>query len=442
MSMASDTSSSAAEAGRRAAPWRLPASSLRMRIAVSVSAVLLLLILGQAIALLTMYEEMEQDFIDSILAEQLAYSIEVSRHSPELALPNTPTMKLYRLSRNEPLPAELPPAFSSLPIGNHEILEGDHEYHVAVRDANGTRFILRYDESEHAARVRAVSTVVIVGALSLCALVLILVNAIAARLTRGLETIAARVVEGRGDTPFSQPGMEHELLAVARALDAAEARQAELLMRERDFSANLSHELRTPLAGIRSDAEMLAANEALPEAARRRASRIVAATDSTTRLAESLLLLARETHPQLQEDVALADAIRAAWNGIQGPETSSAEFELRVPESAVLQADPSLLQLILRNLLANAVKHGEAQQVSCVLEGSRLRVQDRGPGLPEDDPERIFERFQRHGHKPGHGLGLALVKHICTACGWSVRAFNRPGGGASIEVDFGAVTVR
>jgi len=82
-----------------------------MRIAVSVSAVLLLLILGQAIALLTMYEEMEQDFIDSILAEQLSYSIEVSRHSPELALPNTPTMKLYRLSRNEPLPAELPPAF-------------------------------------------------------------------------------------------------------------------------------------------------------------------------------------------------------------------------------------------------------------------------------------------------------------------------------------------
>ena len=108
----------------------------------------------------------------------------------------------------------------------------------------------------------------------------------------------------------------------------------------------------------------------------------------------------------------------------------------------MLQADPALLQLILRNLLANAVRHGEGRQVSCMLEGSRLRVQDRGPGLPEGDPNQIFQRFHRRGHKPGHGLGLALVKHICTACGWSVRAFNRPGGGASIEVDFGAVTVR
>jgi signal transduction histidine kinase len=236
--------------------------------------------------------------------------------------------------------------------------------------------------------------------------------------------------------------MEQELLVVARALDEAEVRQTALLTRERDFSANLSHELRTPLAGIRSDAEMLASNEALPDAARRRAARIIAATDSTTQLAESLLLLAREARPQLREDVVLADAIRAAWSSMQGQGTPFPEFELRIPESALLQADPSLLQLILRNLLANAVRHGEGRQVSCVLEGSRLCVQDRGPGLPEDDPDRIFERFQRLGNKPGHGLGLALVKHICSACGWSVRAFNRPGGGASIEVDFGAVTVR
>lgn len=413
-----------------------------MRIAVSVSAVLLLLILGQAIALLTMYEEMEQDFIDGILAEQLAYSIEISRHSPELALPNTPTMKLYRLARSEPVPAELPAELASLPIGNHEILEGDHEFHVAVRDANGTRFILRYDESEHAARVRAVSTVVIVGALTLSVLVLILVNAIAARLTRGLETLAERVTEGRGDTPLSRPGMEQELLAVARALDAAEARQAGLLTRERDFSANLSHELRTPLAGIRSDAEMLAANEALPDGARRRAARIVAATDSTTQLAETLLLLAREAHPQLLEAVSLADAVRTAWGVIQGQTSHSPDLELQIPEPATVQADPALLQLVLRNLLGNAVKHGEGMGVRCALEGSRLCVQDRGPGLPAGDPDQIFERLHRHGDKPGHGLGLALVKHICASCGWSVRASNRPGGGASVEVDFGAATRR
>jgi signal transduction histidine kinase len=415
---------------------------MRMRIAVSMSAALLLLILGQAIALLMTYEEMEQDFIDEILAGQLAYSIEVSRHSPELALPNTPTMKLYRLVSGEPLPAALPPALADLPIGNHEFREGDREYQVGVREANGSRFILVYDWSETEAREIALGTVIIVSALVLSVLVMILVYAIAGRLTLGLESLAARVLEGGRDAPLSQPGMEQELLAVAQALDAAETRQAELLTRERDFSANLSHELRTPLAGIRSDAEMLATNEALPNTVRRRAERIIAATDSTTQLAESLLLLAREARPQLLEAVSVADAIRSAWGGIQSQSTKPVKLELHIPGSAVLQADPALLQLVLRNLLANALRHGEGMGVSCVLEGSRLSVQDRGPGLPEGDPDQIFQRFHRRGQKPGHGLGLALVKHICTACGWSVRAFNRPGGGASIEVDFGVVTVR
>jgi len=383
------------------------------------------------------YEEMEQDFIDEILAGQLAYSIEISRNSPGLVLPNTPTMKLYRLVSGEPLPAALPPALADFPVGNHEFREGDREYQVAVREADGSRFILLYDWSETEAREAAFSTVVIVSALSLCVLAMILVYAITGRLTLGLETLASRVVEGRGDTPFVQPDMELEMLAVARALDAAEIRQTELLARERDFSANLSHELRTPLAGIRSDAEMLATNEALPDGVRRRAARIITATDSTTQLAETLLLLAREARPQLLEAVSVADATRRAWGAIQSQSTKPVKLELQIPESAVLQADSALLQIVLRNLLANALRHGEGLGVSCVLEGGRLSVQDRGPGLPEGDPDRIFQRFHRRGQKPGHGLGLALVKHICTACGWSVLAFNRPGGGACVEVDFG-----
>ena len=383
------------------------------------------------------YEEMEQDFIDEILGGQLAYSIEISRDSPELALPNTPAMKLYRLVSGAPLPAALPPALADFPVGNHEFRDGDREYQVAIREANGSRYILLYDWSETEAREAAFSTVVIVSALSLCVLAVILMYAIAGRLTLGLKTLASRVVKGRGDTPFVQPDMESELLAVAQALDAAEMRQTELLARERDFSANLSHELRTPLAGIRSDAEMLATNEALPDGVRRRAARIITATDNTTQLAETLLLLAREARPQLLDAVNVADAARRAWGVIQSQSTKPVKLELQIPESAVLQADSALLQIVLRNLLANALRHGEGLGVSCVLEGSRLSVQDRGPGLPEGDPDRIFQRFHRRGQKPGHGLGLALVKHICTACGWSVRAFNRPGGGASVEVDFG-----
>ena len=434
--MASDTSSSAAEAAAPGARRRRLPTSLRWRIAVSVSGVLLALILGQAAALLALYEEMERDFIDATLDEQLAYSIEVSRHSPELALPNTPTMRMYRQRPGEPLPEDLPAALAGLGIGNHEIRDGHHEYHVAVREADGARYILRYDESEHEARIRAVRTAVGIGALVMGVLVLLLVNAIAGRLSRGLESLAARVGRDRDDQPFAQPGMERELLAVARALDAATARQAELLARERAFSANLSHELRTPLAGIRSDAELIAAADQLPEPVTRRAARIMAATDGITELAETLLLLARDAKPQLRETVNLAEAVRTAWTALSRREAATPEFDLRVPQSATVHADPALLRLVLRNLLENAIKHGEGSTVICALQDSRLQVLDRGPGLPPGDPARIFDRYHQAGSKPGHGLGLALVKHICDASGWSVRAHDRPDGGAAFEVDF------
>jgi signal transduction histidine kinase len=434
--MASDTSSSAAESAAPSARRRGLPTSLRWRIAASVSGVLLALILGQAAALLGLYEEMERDFIDAILDQQLAYSIEVSHHSPQLALPNTPTMTLYRQLPGEATPEDLPASFAGLGIGNHEIREGHHEYHVAVREADGARYILRYDESEHEARVRAVRTAVVIGALIMGLLVLLLVNAIAGRLSRGLERLAARVGEGRGTTPFAQPGMERELLAVARALDAAAARQDELLARERAFSANLSHELRTPLAGIRSDAEMIAAGESLPEPVTRRAGRIVATTDAITELAESLLLLARDARPQMREAVNLAEAARAAWSGLSRRQATATGLELRIPGIAAVDADPALLRLVLRNLLENALKHAEGTEVTCVLEGTRLQVLDRGPGLPQGDPGRIFDRYHQAGDKPGHGLGLALVKHICDASGWAVRAYDRAGGGACFEVDF------
>ena len=68
--------------------------------------------------------------------------------------------------------------------------------------------------------------------------------------------------------------------------------------------------------------------------------------------------------------VNVADAARRAWGVIQSQSTKPVKLELQIPESAVLQADSALLQIVLRNLLANALRHGEGLGVSCVLEGS------------------------------------------------------------------------
>jgi len=412
---------------------------MRFRIAVSVTAVLVVLIVAQSLALVRLNEEMEEEFIDGTLDEQLHYSIEHSRRLGTLIGPQTPNMTLYRFAPGETPPQGLRPELAALAVGDHEDWSAGRELHVAVREADGQRYVLIYDESEHRERESAVVATVVIGGLVLTALSFLLVYAIAARLTRGLETLAERVEEGRDGEPFAEDGLDAELLVVARALDRAEARQAAVLARERDFNANLSHELRTPLAGIRSDAEMLLIDPALSDKARRRAERIIATTDRTTTLAHSLLLLAREARPQALEPIDLGAAVRQAWARLHPPAAEAEAPSIRIDPGAEVVADPGLLALVLRNLLENALRHGEGRAIEVVLEGRRLEVRDRGPGFGAEDPMRSFERFRRGGSKPGHGLGLALVRHICTACGWTVRAANRADGGACLTLDFGAV---
>jgi len=414
---------------------------MRLRVAVAVAALALLIILAQSIALLLMFDDMEEDFIDDLLATQVEHSIELSRTAPDTAFPNTVDMTLYRVGPNTPADA-VPDNLIHLPLGNHEIYEDGKEYHVAVREADGQRFILSYDVAEHEERLDALTAIVITGAVVIGIAVLVLVYALSGRLTRHLEWLARRV---RGEVPdtggplpgYAQPGMEREILAIAHALEALEARQAALLQRERDFTADLSHELRTPLTAIRTDGELLAAQADLPEGVQRRGRRIMESADRITRLAESLLLLARETRPQLQEDLRLALEIQAQWDFLLTQYAKPVDLQLDIREPALVRADPSLLQLVLRNLLENALRHTDSGTIHCRLEGSVLTVADQGPGFAPEELPRIFDRFYRRGSGAGHGLGLALVGHVCRACGWRISAANGPRGGAELALDLG-----
>jgi signal transduction histidine kinase len=104
-------------------------------------------------------------------------------------------------------------------------------------------------------------------------------------------------------------------------------------------------------------------------------------------------------------------------------------------------ADPTLLDLVLRNVFDNALRYSEAGEVRCWLEGSSLLVSDQGPGFVESELERAFDLYYI-GPRGTNGLGLALVRHICQASGWQVSAANAPSGGAQISIDLaGSLTI-
>ena len=235
--------------------------------------------------------------------------------------------------------------------------------------------------------------------------------------------------------------------AVVVLHDITDLRHADQM--RRDFVANVSHELRTPLTAIRGYVEALRDDPGNAASAPRFLDIIWRQTTRMQRLVADLLRLARLDARQEPLERARVD-VRHLFEGVSAdlaPSTSDKgqRFVITVPdECRELQADPSKLHDVIRNLAENAVNYAPpdtAIELSAARSSGQaclLSVADRGPGIPSEDLRRVFERFYRvdpsRARPGGTGLGLAIVKHLVELHGGTVKAANRPEGGAVFTV--------
>lgn len=255
------------------------------------------------------------------------------------------------------------------------------------------------------------------------------------RLTRRIENLRRRVEDlGGGDLAARAPVEGRDEVAdLARSFNRVADRIQQLVEAQRRQLAFASHELRSPLARLRVSLEMMAGDPALREQAARDVGELDALIDELLE-ASRLEALGRRDRDEVVDLLGLV-AEEAARIGAVGE-----------GEPVELRGDPRLLRRLVRNLLENARRHGGGADVEARVEsaetGARLRVADRGPGVPEAERERIFEPFYRPPGAPetgtGHGLGLALVRQIARAHGGDARCLAREGGGTVLEVTLGA----
>lgn len=235
--------------------------------------------------------------------------------------------------------------------------------------------------------------------------------------------------------------------AVVVLHDITELRRLDQI--RRDFVANVSHELRTPLTAIRGYVEALLEGDGSTEERRRFLDVIERHTLRMERLVKDLLRLARLDAGQETLEIASCET-RALIQAVTTDLAPALDRRGQRVDVEILaggeniHADPAKLHDALRNLIANAGTYGpegSAIRVTAAPEGDRvsIAVADEGPGVPEDDLSRIFERFYRvdksRARDPGGtGLGLAIVKHLVELHGGHVSAENRPEGGARFTV--------
>ena len=220
------------------------------------------------------------------------------------------------------------------------------------------------------------------------------------------------------------------LFAIA-LLDKSEVLRLEQV--RRDFVANVSHEFRTPLASIRSLAETIHDDPAMPLETRQRfLNLMIQEADRLARIADDLLTLTRaETTQPVKEVFELTPLIQQAMQEMEAEARRhqvSLQAELE-PNLKLLANRDQILQVVL-NLLSNAIRYNKPQGTVTVRTYAAdhqavIEVADTGIGIPSEALPRIFERFYRvdktrSRETGGTGLGLAIVKHIVEAHGGSV----------------------
>lgn len=258
-----------------------------------------------------------------------------------------------------------------------------------------------------------------------------------------LGVAARRLGEGKLNTRLQVSGTD-ELAELSRTFNrtaaSLEKRVADMSAREessRRFVADMSHELRTPLTAITAVSEVLEEEaDSLDPMIQPAVRLVVSETRRLNSLVENLMEVTRfdaGTARLVLDDVDIADQITACIDARAWLDA----VDLDAERGIMARLDPRRLDVILANLIGNALKHGGSPvRVSVRVEGEDLviRVRDHGPGIPEEVLPHVFDRFYKASasrpRSDGSGLGLSIAMENARIHGGRITAHNASEGGA------------
>jgi heavy metal sensor kinase len=259
----------------------------------------------------------------------------------------------------------------------------------------------------------------------------------------GAENLSARL-------PVSEDANEFSNLATV--FNQTFARLEDAFERLRRFTSDASHELRTPLTAIRSIGETALQHQTINTECRETIGSMLEETDRLVQTVESLLLLSRTDDNALQKQpVEIGDLLDDVVEFLTVlAEDRQQQIIFERTTSLTIPADPCMLRRAFLNLVDNAIKYAPEQTSITIRlyrapdQGTVIDVLDHGPGIPDSDKERIFDRFYRLDNgrsrdKGGTGLGLSITKAALEAHGGTITLLDAPAGGCLFRVRFPAV---
>ena len=264
---------------------------------------------------------------------------------------------------------------------------------------------------------------------------------LARRATASLEALtktAERVAEsGHPDAAITVTGTD-EIGRLGRSLQQMLASLLRSREQQQRLIQDAGHELRTPLTSLRTNIAVLGSFERLsPEQRLALTADLRSETDEMAELVEELVELSIGGDEPVEHGVDLTRIAQRAASRVQRRRGRDVHV---TAEQIEIDGQPRALDRAIGNLLDNAMKFDSGSEpIELTLAAGRVEVADRGPGIPEDQLDLIFNRFHRAveaRNVPGSGLGLSIVSQVAAEHGGSAYARNRPDGGAVVGFTF------
>jgi signal transduction histidine kinase len=417
----------------------------RLRSRIVLSFLLFGTLLSALFALSTLFLQnyLEDQLIGATLKKELDDYVTQLRLDPSVIEPFYTRIQGYITRPGDPnhtVRAEV----RDLPSGVHDVRTANGVFKAAIRKEEDLWAFLIYDVSDNQ-RLKQQLIAALIGVVLVFSVMSFMLGAYASRrVMKPVSDLAARLdtlsEEGKPER-LSVHFADDEVGQLADALDSYADRLHHLVERDREFNADVSHELRSPLTVITGATELLLAQPDLDTKVRTRLLRIARAARQSADITTALLHLVRAEQGTNKDSGAqsVGDIVRDVVH-LHEPLIGNKPLTLRVVEQDRVSviAPESVVAVTVGNLIGNAMRYTPEGEVVITIGSGRVRVEDTGPGIPEEELEQVFERHYRGQNITGKGagLGLAIVKRLCELYGWSIHFSNRETGGLCAELRF------
>ncbi len=308
---------------------------------------------------------------------------------------------------------KLPTLFKNLEQGMHEFFEQDFYVLVKPIAFNEKDIVLIYDETTISSVDRFFP--LLSGVLTLISLIIILISLITAwlvskKIAFPISNLSQQLKTDSPRTPFKEEQRQDEIGELARTFSQMLARLNGFLEREKQFTRHTSHELRTPISVIANSLNVLKLPTINEEKKQRNLDRIERSARQINELIETFLLLGREESKLRHSQVLQMETmIMASLNKIEPMHISP---ELEIDKTVMVAANPTLVAILLDNLIKNAVGHAH-NQIKICLQQHQLVI--------HNDTKSV-----NGGQKEGYGFGQQIIRRIVDDLGWRIEVENKP----------------